>query len=360
MALIIFKADKVQAQAGVGIKISPIKIEEMVDPGQTLRAEVSITNESGSAKTFYVYLRDFNSEGESGSARLIEPGTEEGNYLASWIEISKEGIYLEAGAGQAVPFSVQVPAEAGPGGYFGAIVFGTEPPRLQMENEEKGAGMAVAQQAAALVLLRVKGDVYEEAQIMEFNTDKDFYATPFKVDFTVRVENIGNVHIKPYGSISIKNMFGKEVAVVKINEKGGNVLPKSIRNFADNIWQGDNAFGKYTASLGITYGVAVNEGGQGKNSLVAVKTFWIIPWRIITPIMLILLFMSGLFILFIRLYKNKVVRKAMERAGLPNVRYARSSRGRGASPTAHFTVILAIVFAILFIMLSGMYFLFFA
>lgn len=358
MAVIFFKTENVYAQSGVGIKISPVRIEEMVDPGQSMRSEVSITNESNETKTFFVYLRDFKSEGEAGSARLIEPGSEEGNYLASWIVISKEGIQLQPGEARTIPFSVNVPAEVGPGGYFGAIVFGTEPPRIQLDNEDKGAGMSVAQQTACLVLLRVKGDVYEDAQIVEFNTDKDFYSTPFAVDFTIRIENIGNVHIKPRGSISIKNMFGKEVSVVKINEKGGNILPKSIRNFAQNIWKGDNAFGKYTASLGITYGVSADEGGQGKNSLVSVKTFWIIPWRILIPIILILLFISGVFMLFIKLYKNKAVRKAMERAGLPNVRYVKTRKG--SSPTVHFSVILVIVFVMMFILLSGIYFLFFS
>src|SRR3989339_1965638 len=121
-AIIFFKTDIVFAQEGAGIKISPVRIEEMVDPGQALHSEVSVTNESGEAKTFYVYLRDFKSEGESGSARLIEPGTEEGNYLASWIVISNEGTLLQSGETKTFPFQVIVPAEVGPGGYFGAIV----------------------------------------------------------------------------------------------------------------------------------------------------------------------------------------------------------------------------------------------
>jgi len=358
MALVFINVNTVYAQPSSGIKISPVKVEEMADPGQRLRSEVSITNESGEAKTFYVYLRDFKSEGEAGGARLIAPGSEEGNYLASWIDITKEGLFLNPGQEMSVPFTVNVPESAGPGGYFGAIVFGTEPPRLQQENEDKGAGMAIAQQTAALVLLRIKGDVLEDAQVLEFNTDKDFYGTPFNVDFTVRIENSGNVHIKPFGSISIKNMFGKEISVVKVNEKGGNILPKSIRNFAGNVWSGDNAFGKYTATLGITYGVSVDDGGQGKSSLVSVKSFWIIPWRILAPVFLVLFFISGMFVLFVRFYKNKAVRKAMERAGLPNVRYASSSRG--SSPAMHFSLVLVIVFVILFAMLSALYFLFFS
>ncbi|MCK4539739.1 hypothetical protein KAU09_01130 [Candidatus Parcubacteria bacterium] len=353
-------ANIAQAQSSTGIKISPVKIEEMVEPGEIFKSQIKVTNEANEKRTFYVYLRDFKSEGESGMAKLVIPGTEEGYYLASWIDVSREGIELAPGQEEAVPFTVNVPEDIGPGGYFGAIILGTEPPRIQQQNEEKGAGMAIAQQTASLLLLRVKGDVLEDAHIREFNTDKDFYSTPFLVDFLIRIENAGNVHIKPHGAISIKNMFGKEVRVLKVNEKGGNILPRSIRRFNENTWEGTGAFGKYTATLGITYGVSADKGGQGKSSLVAVKTFWIIPWRIIIPVFLTLLFISGIFILLIKLYKNKAVKKAMQRAGINQAGYTQQDRAQGTFPALHLGVILIIVFVIMFFMLTVFYFLFFS
>ena len=358
--LFIFIAVPAQAQSSAGIKISPVKIEEMVEPGEVFKSQVKVTNEFNKTRIFYVYLRDFKSEGESGTAKLVIPGTEEGYYLASWIDVDSKGIELAPGQERIVPFTVNVPENVGPGGYFGAIILGTEPPRIQQQNEEKGAGMSIAQQTASLLLLRVRGDVLEEAHVREFNTDKDFYNTPFLVDFLIRIENTGNVHIKPHGAISIKNMFGKEVRVLKINEKGGNILPHSIRRFNENIWEGKSAFGKYTATLGVTYGVSVDKGGQGKNSLVAIKTFWIIPWRIIIPVFLALLFISGIFIFLIKLYKNKAVKKAIERAGISQTGYMRQTRAQGASPALHLGVILIIVFVIILFILTAFYFLFFS
>ena len=76
---------------GSGIKVSPVKIEDVVDPGQTIVQSIKVTNESASPQTFYVYLRDFKAEGESGSAKLVAPGTEQGYYLSAWIDITKEG-----------------------------------------------------------------------------------------------------------------------------------------------------------------------------------------------------------------------------------------------------------------------------
>ncbi len=341
----------------VGIKISPVRIEEIVEPGQILLQQLKVTNESDIAKVLFVYLRDFKAEGESGKPKLIIPGSEDGYFLASWIDITTEGTEFGPKEERTISFKINVPPDAGPGGYYGAILFGTKPPRLFLESEEKGAGMSIAQQTGGLVLLQVKGDVIEESRIREFTTDENLYSAPFSVNFLIRIENLGNVHVKPHGEIKIKNMFGQEVEIIRVNDKGANVLPNSIRRFVTS-WEGSRGFGRYTASLGLTYGTSADLGGQGKQTLYTEKYFWIIPWKIITPIFLSLIFISALFILLLRLYKNKAVRKAMEQAGLGHVRYVK--KYQGSSPALHFGLILLIVFIILFLIVTATYFIFFA
>jgi hypothetical protein len=250
-----------------------------------------------------------------------------------------------------------VPVEAGPGGYYGAILFGTSPPKLSLSSADKGAGMAIAQQTGSLVLLQVKGDVYEEARIREFNTDKGIYGTPFDVNFILRVENLGNVHVKPAGLISIKNMFGKEVGQIQVNNTGANVLPKSIRRFG-YVWSGNMALGRYQATLGLSYGTATDKGGQGKQSLVTEIYFWIVPWKIVIPALCGLVFFGGMLFLLLRLYKNKAVRRAMEQAGLGHIRYV--PKFEGPSPTLHLALILLIVFIIMFLVVGSVYLVFFA
>lgn len=348
---------KVMAQE-VGIKVSPVRIEELVDPGQILNLEIKVSNESDVEKIFYVYLRDFKAEGESGRPKLISPGSEEGYYLASWIDITREGLKFAPREEKTVPFTVNVPADIGPGGYFSAILFGTEPPRVQLDSEDKGAGMSIGQQTASLVLLQVKGEVDERAQIREFNTDKDFYNTPFTVNFLVRIENNGNVHIKPRGTITIVNMFNKEVGVVRVNENGGNILPNSIRHFSNISWEGKNYFGRYTATLGLTYGTSVQNKGQGMSSLLSVKSFWIIPWRIIIPVFLGLIFIASVLMLLLKLYKNKAIRKAMAQAGLGHVSYVK--KYEGPSPAWHIGLILLVILVVLFLAIITIYFFFFA
>jgi hypothetical protein len=352
-----FSAIRTAQAQKIGIRISPIKIEDIVDPGEIIKKEIKVGNESDVAKTFYIYLKDFKAGDEYGRPRLMAPGTEPGYYLASWIRITKEPIHFNPGEEKIIPFTIEVPKDASPGGYYGAVYFGTKPPRLNLSSEDKGAGSAVAEQNGVLILLRVKGEVNEDAKIREFNTDKEWYSTPFKVNFLIRVENNGNVHVKPYGQIVIKNMFGKEVGRIKVNERGGNVLPYSFRKFKVD-WSGKRGFGRYSAELGLTYGTPVRLGGQGKSSLVAVKYFWIIPWNIIIPGLLGLIFIIGLVTLLLKLYKNKAVRRAMEEAGLSHVRYIK--KYQGPSPTLHFFVVLLLVLIVLFLLIAAVYFLFFA
>lgn len=350
----LFCAKSVLAQS-VGIRISPIRIEDIVDPGQTYSQKISVRNDSDVPKTLYPYLRDFKADDEMGTPKLMAPGTEEGYYLASWININSDGIDFGPHEEKEIPFTINVPANAGPGGYYGAIYFGTVPPKLQLQSEDKGAGMSVAQQAGSLVLLRVKGEVDEDAIIREFSTEKNFYGTPFDIKFILRIANNGNVHVKPYGNISIKNMFGKEVAVVHVNEKGSNILPKSIRRMENN-WIGSSGFGRYTAEVGLTYGASVEQGGQGKQSLFGFTTFWIIPWRVVLPILFGIFVLSVILFLFLKFYKKQAVQKAMEQAGLGQFRYVKQYKG--PSPTLHITIIIVIVTSIVFLFMGLVYVLF--
>ena len=353
----LFENQEANAQ-GIGIKISPVKIEDIVDPGEKIAKEIKVTNVSNETRTFYVYLRDFKAEGESGQAKLIPPGAETGNFLASWIEATSEGVIFGPNEEKTIPFTIGIPANIEGCSYHGAILMGVLPPKLQLESEEKGAGMAIAQQTASLILLQVRGECREEAQVREFNTDKDFYAAPFNVNFVLRIENNGNADVKPYGTISITNMLGKEVAVLRVNDTGGNVLPGTIRRFEGLRWPGNFGFGRYTANLGLSYGTAVDRGGQGKSSLFAAKTFWIIPWKIIVPAALGLVFISALFFLFLRLYRNQAIKRAMEQAGFGRRRYAK--KFEGPSPLLHLSLVLLVVFVLLFLVVIGIFFLFFA
>lgn len=354
---LFFVGENVHAQA-IGIKISPVKVEDTVEPGQVLKGTLKVTNEAQIPKKFFVYLKDFKAGDENGSPVIIAPGSEDGYYLASWIDITSEGVDFKPGEEKLIPYTVKVPNDADPGGYFGGVYFGTQPPRINTPGGEQGAGMAVAQQAGCLFLLRVKGEVYEEAFVRDFTTDKSFYGTPFDVKFAIRIENKGNVHVKPYGAIKISDMFGREKGSLTVNDQGGNILPKSLRAFSTN-WSGKYGFGKYTAELGLTYGQSEKHGGQGMQSMVAYQSFWIIPWKIVTPFLIVIAIIFIIFVVTVKLYKDKAIKNAMQKAGVKPLKGKRIKK-RDVTALSHMFTVFLVVLILLFLVFMGVYFLFFA
>jgi hypothetical protein len=246
---------------------------------------------------------------------LIDPGSEEGNYISSWINISSDGINLAPQQSQTIPYIITVPNNVGPSGYYGAVVFGTVAPKLKPGEAEKGASVGVAEQAASLILLQVAGIADERADIREFKSDKLFYATPFSVNFSAKVQNLGNVHVQPMGVIEISNMLGKKVATLTVNDKGGNVLPNSSRIFSA-AWNDSFGFGRYEAELSLSYGTPADLGGEGRKTLTMFWYFWIFPVKILISVGISLVLLLALFIIFLRVYRKMAIKSAMERMGV--------------------------------------------
>jgi hypothetical protein len=352
------------------IKITPSIFDNpdfcLVKPGDVRSGQVQVTNGSGSEITIYAYLRDFKAEAEddAGVAKLIVPGSEEGNYISSWINISKEGIIIPAGGSVNIPFTINVPQNVGPGGYYGAIIFGTQAPKTKPGEEDLGAAIGVSQQAASLILLQIKGIADERAEIREFKTDKRIYSTPFSVNFSTKIENLGNVHVKPRGMIIVKNMLGREVTTLMVNDASKNILPKSSRLFT-NSWKDNFGFGKYEASLALSYGTTPEQGGEGRKTLTTFWYFWIFPSKVLVSLIVSLAVLIILFVVFLRLYKKMAIKRAMEQMGSRQreiakkiVASAPAKNGTASEKQERFLTIL-IVLGIVAIIIAILYFLFF-
>lgn len=286
-----------------GIQVSAPLYNFGIDPGGVAQEIIKIRNVSTSTKTFYPEVLDFRPAGESGAPSFLKSEESE-TYtysLASWITISKEPITLKADESAALNFTISVPKDAEPGGRYAGILFGTTAPAAT------GTGVAISNKVGSLVLVRIAGDAKEAASLKAFSTPRNFYEYP-PVDFVVRVENAGNVHVIPKGNVEIKDTFGRKVATLNVNGKNGNVLPESIRRFdkeSDNLTWNPGGFtvGRYTANLLLTYG---DSGKQITGSL----TFWVIPWKILLVVALAIIILILLLILIIKRYNHWIVAKA--------------------------------------------------
>jgi hypothetical protein len=288
---------------GFGLAVSPPTISVTMKPGEARTEKIFIENVTKEASTYIPEKMDFVAKDESGTPNFISESETSNTYsLSKWITISKTAITLAAKERQPVDVTISVPVNAEPSGHFGAVLFGNKPPTAT------GTGAAIAGKIGTLILVRIAGAAKENGVVASFTTDKSSYQKP-PVNFTSRVRNLGNVHFAPTGEIVIKDIFGRNVDSIKVNDVVGNVLPDSIRKF-ENKWEKSVLPGYYKAELLLSY-------GSPQKSLTASLSFWILPWVQILIGLAILVAVLALLVLGIKRYNRYIVSKAENKQAPP-------------------------------------------
>jgi hypothetical protein len=267
--------------AASALTFSPPTFDLSAQPGQLLTQTLKLRNESSLPVTFAASAASFagKSGDEASGVPDLYPSNEvrDGHGLGSWISYRTSEFTLLPGERVELPFVITVPKDAGPGSYFGAVILGTKA-GATAEN------VGVTGTAAALVLLKVEGEIVEDLKVSGFSAPT--LSTSLPVRFEALLANNGTVHERPYGEVIVRNVFGREVATLAMNRaEYKSVLPGMSRRYSA-VWQRqvleegastltrqwrNFAFGFYTAEMRLRYG----EDGR---ILSATARFWVIPW----------------------------------------------------------------------------------
>lgn len=293
------------AQAGQALEIAPPVLNLRGNPGETVKGTINLRDVSPTNLVVTNQINDFTAQGEEGMPKLLLDEGETSPYsMKAWFRpIGK--LTLKPREIQGLPFTIDIPKDAAPGGYYSVVRFSASAPGID------SSGVSLSASVGALIFLRVNGDAYEKLSIASFSavTKQNQPKTVLEgtpITFAVRVKNEGNVHEQPAGRIMITDMFGKTVAGLNVNLPPRNVLPGSIRRFETHLDKTvigkKMLFGMYRATVSIT---------DGKGQTVSKKiTFWVIPWKL----MIIGTFavIIGFLMLrrMIRGYNQAIIRKA--------------------------------------------------
>lgn len=296
---LFFVCEEIFAQTKTKATVSPFVIEENVLGGQNFTREIILTNNSDEKLNFSIILRDIKLD-EKGNIVFLDPKIKRFS-LADWIQIKEKEVELLPGESKKIEVYFNIPEKA-VGSREGVIIFASKPKELGGERE--GVFGAFSHQIGVLVFLFSKEGATEEAKIVSFKTDKNYYSTPFLIKFQTEIENFGNVYIEPKGKIEIRNFFQKKVGEIIFNPQNFKVLPESKRIF-ENIWQGKFGFGKYNATLYLVFGTPKDQGGSGVKTIYAQTFFWIFPLREILFGILIFFLVFYFFYSLLKRYRKR-------------------------------------------------------
>jgi hypothetical protein len=279
LLLTIFSVPFFAQAAGETLTISPPISDFSLEPGESVTKTIRLSNPSESLIEVFPRTMNFRASGETGEPAFYEVGDSSEKFaLASWISFDNSKLALAPEQVVDFEYKITVPVDAEPGGHYGAVFFANEPETTEDDISKVSMGSMIG----SLLLVRTPGDVVESGAIDSFVTDKAFYVDN-KINFITRVNNLGNIHIKPLGNVVVKDMFGKIVDTIVFNEQGGNVLPNSTREYT-TVWSSSKLLlGYYKADLALTYGLS-GQVFSGKTA------FWVIPdWFIVLVSAIVLL-----------------------------------------------------------------------
>lgn len=319
LALVSFSPITSAATRDIHLEISPLPILLSTTPGKSTTTDLRVRNVGSSTEKLKVTLRKFKSD-NNGNVEIVD--RQSGDDYFDWVNFDKTTFDAPTNEWQTIHMTINPPKDAA-FGYYYAVQYS----RTQEATAEPGTA-ALQGAVVTFVLLDVQAPgAKREVKVADFSTAKTFYEF-LPVDFNVKIQNTGNIHLAPRGNIFI-TQGGKDVTTLDVNTTQGNVLPSSSRTFLSSWsdgfpvyveqsgttgkdgkpvrklkWDFSKAhnlrFGKYTAKLLLVY-----DDGKRDVPIESTLNFWVIPWRLIGGLLLvIILVLIGLHSTVARAYRR--------------------------------------------------------
>lgn len=264
-----------QAQTVRTMTVSPPRVEVSLNPGESTEGVIKIINDSNETLTFDVLMQDFIVDNTQGIPNLLPPDALSNEYSAStWIGLESHQVTVPPRTRQELSYYLQVPEDARPGGHYAAVVYSP----AVAETGDEGSGATVTSQIGTLFYVTVKGPIQEKADVTLFDGPRFSEYGPIGV--TTQIRNMGDNHIRPRGYITVTNMFGEQAYTSPLTER--NIFPGGQGVNYENEFGKKWMFGRYKAELLGSY------GAQNNLPLAASFYFWVIPWKLILAIFLLI------------------------------------------------------------------------
>lgn len=273
----------------VSLVVSPPRFDIDGKPGETVQKTIKITNNDKDRELIIkAFAIDFIVQDDVGTPIKVST-TASGKFLASpWFTLDKSEFTIPPKETEQVVVMVTIPRDALPGGHYAGVFFEPIPSR-----GAKSTVSYTSAQVGSLFGITVPGDITYDALIKSFTT-KSKLSEFGPIEFEGIVENQSDTHIRPTGSIIVHDFIGRKLVELPLSEV--NIFPFTSRSLSGK-WETVWGLGRYTATLSIAYGPG----------LVTSRTlyFWILPYRLIIAVMVVVLALLAIYILINRHLKHR-------------------------------------------------------
>ena len=186
-----------------GITVSPAFTEVILKKGESKVAEVTIQNNTKETVTFELFPLDFRQGGDFGEISFLGQDSESYSYsLASFLSLETSQVTVEPSGSEQIKVTVEDRESLSPGGHYAAVVG-----RIVQEND-KSDNTIISPSVSSLILVRKVGGERFNINLLDNNWPKGI-AFSYPQNTLLKMQNEGNVHLIPYGTFEVKDIFGR-------------------------------------------------------------------------------------------------------------------------------------------------------
>lgn len=202
------------SQAAQAITVTPTSIDKVIIPGQTISGQTQVLNQADSPFDFKVYAAPYSITGEDYDPSFTPiAGAAD---VASWFTLKPAKTRLEPFSTSALTYTISVPADTKPGGYY-AVIF------AETESKAEGTGVTTQKRVGTVAYIRVAGDAIEQGSVATWSVP--WFQQP-NLQQLLRIENTGSVHFAATIKTTVQDVFGNTKLAYAQKR---NVLPEKNR-----------------------------------------------------------------------------------------------------------------------------------
>ncbi len=277
-------------QKSFALTVGPAKVEINTNPGEKIKLQFFVRNDSDWEDYFSAEIEGFTEEGEAKSFYANPPEKD-------WFKLP-EPIKLKPQELKYFNVELNIPQDAPPGGHFLVLWLQNKPP------QEKKGQVGIVTRVGSLIYINIAGNIIEKASFSKI--DYKLFNFSFPITFAVSVKNEGNTYIRPEGNWIIKDIFGRTKAILNLNPRILQILPQKEK-ILENKWEGPFAFGPYRVLLSMQY------GKDNLKSLTHSFVIFVFPWKFTLILVFILIFLVIVLPRLIKAYNQWIIKKATEK-----------------------------------------------
>lgn len=197
------------------ITLTPTSLDRVIQPGSSYNGSFEILNQGQGGYTFHVYAAPYGVKNEDYTPNFSTPLPGAPN-VTSWFKFSTTSVHVDPGQSATVNYTITMPANTPPGGYYAAAFAETKLP-------PKANSIVLNERVGEIFYLQAAGPVAQKGELLTWQSG--FFQEP-PLTSTLRLKNAGGVHYRAVINLDVQDIFGHDKYKLQTVKE---VLPQTIR-----------------------------------------------------------------------------------------------------------------------------------